>query len=342
VRYGGAPHAHGYVSPGFYGYPGGYYGPRYYGVGRTWYGPAWVAPPVVVGPVLSLGLWGYGGCGCAPAYECPPAYPVGPTYPLAPGSWVAPAPEGYLPPAPAPYPAPEALPQPQAPAPPLEQAPSAPAIPEVFPAPSPAPEGAPSAPETAPGAQDAQGPRPLSAEDEKALQQSLEEFRAGRYGAAQATLEAVVARSPDLGHAWLGIAHAAFASGRTTRASEALTQAALLGAFPRGYRFDPRALYAEAAEFDSRKQALEEHVRAKPADTDARLVLAWLRVSLGEREQARADLDAVLGQRPADAAAPLLSHALLPPAPEAEQQAPQAAPPPPGALPAQPPVPEAR
>jgi hypothetical protein len=306
VRYGGAPHAH-----GFYGYPYGYAGPRYYGVGRGYYGPSWYAPPVYVQPSLSVTFWGYGGCGCAPYYEPAPVYAPVPVWHVepAPPVVIEAPPQGYVAPAPDPYQAP-------APQPPVVEE----ALPEQapgFPPPSPAAPEAPADPVPA-----EEGQHTLSPEDEQALRQSLDDFRAGRYGAAQATLEAVAARTPQLGHAWLGIAHAAFAMDRYGRASEALTQAAKLGAFPRGYAFDPRALYAKPDDFLGRKQALERHVTAAPQDANARLVLAWLRVSLGERDLARADLDAVLALRPTDEAAPLLSLALLPALPQAQGPAP--------------------
>ncbi len=263
-------------------------------------------------PVTVVHGWGFATCECAPVIVAPPPVIVlPPPLVLPPPVIVVPAPVLMPPPAPEHVtPAPMLPPaEPQAPLPAAPEAPpqqSAPATPPSAPEPWPAP---------APAPPDEEAPLTLSPEDQQALAQSLQSFAAGEYAAALAPLEALAARVPALGQAWLGIAHASFALGRIERAAQAVTQAAVLGAFPRGYAFDPRGLYPTPAAFEERLAALTQRAAAEPSQADLRLVLAWLQMSLGQRHEARAGLDALLVLRPGDEAAPLLALALLPPLP---------------------------
>ncbi|MFM8980762.1 MAG: tetratricopeptide repeat protein [Planctomycetia bacterium] len=256
--------------------------------------PRYIDPWV---PVTVINVWGFGSCDCAPVIVTPP-----PVFVLPPPVVVVePAPVIVLPP--------PVVQQPLVQQPPVQQPvllpPAAlqpPQVPEQAapaPEPEPAPEPAPAAAAATPDAEAPAPPPTLSADDQQALQQSLAAFAAEDYASALATLEALAARVPALGQAWLGVAHAAFALQRPERAAQALTQAALLGAFPRGYAFDPRVLYAAPERFDERLAGLATRAAAEPGNADLHLVLAWLRMSLGQRDEARASLDTVLTLRPA-------------------------------------------
>ena len=204
------------------------------------------------------------------------------------------------------YPAP--LPPPQAEPPVLVAPPS-----EPWPAPATAPEVLPEQPpaQADPGA-DAQAARA------ETFGKGFEAFQRGAFEEALGRFESLVKSDPKDGEAWMAITHAAFALGLYPRAAEALAQAAALGGFPRGYRFDPAPLYAGEGTFDALLERVVRHVAATPRDADARLVLAWLFVSLGRRVEAQEQLQQVLMLRPDDGTAPVLSIALLPAAPQAQ------------------------
>jgi len=195
----------------------------------------------------------------------------------------------------------------------IEQVPAAPApVPAPAPPadggfPAPAPQAGPAAPEGA----EAQPERKPHPDFEPAVQ----DFLAGRYQQSLERLDRVVQAEPDNGEAWLAAMHANFALGRYGRAAAALAEAAALDAFPRGYRFDPRPLYAKTGNFDRALQALDSHIAANPKDVDAVLLRAYLHVSLGERNQAQDLIQRALEIRPADETAPALALALLPPPP---------------------------
>ncbi|MDA1194563.1 MAG: tetratricopeptide repeat protein, partial [Planctomycetota bacterium] len=145
---------------------------------------------------------------------------------------------------------------------------------------------------------------------------SVNAFLGGDYAGALKRLDNVVRDEPDNGEAWLAVMHANFALGRYGPAGLALAKAGELQAFPRGYQFDPRPLYArQQGSYDTYVLALAHHIAANPQDADARLVRAYLHVASGERAEARAAIDGVLEVRPADETAPLLALALLPPPP---------------------------
>lgn len=161
----------------------------------------------------------------------------------------------------------------------------------------------------APAADQARKPHPD-------FQPSVTAFLAGDYEQALKHLDNVVRDEPDNGEAWLATMHANFALGRYGTAANGLAKAAELGAFPRGYQFDPAPLYAkQAGSLDTYLKALDDHIAQKPKDADARLVRAYLHVAKGEKSEARAALDTVLELRPADETAPELVLALLPPPP---------------------------
>ncbi|MDF1701651.1 MAG: tetratricopeptide repeat protein, partial [Planctomycetota bacterium] len=150
---------------------------------------------------------------------------------------------------------------------------------------------------------------------------SVKAFLAGDYQGALGHLDNVVRDEADNGEAWLAVMHANFALGRYGPASSALAKAGALGAFPRGYQFDPAPLYAkQAGAFDGYLQALDDHLAANPKDADAQLVRAYMHVTLGEKGEARTALDKVLELRPADETAPELALALLPPPPPPVKQ----------------------
>lgn len=273
----------------------------YYGGRRSYepspvFAPTWGYHRPYVPSFTFVSVWGYG-CYCEP-----PATYVEPLY--APPLYVEPVYPQPLAPAYGPSPAP------------YYEAPAAPPAYAQAPQPEPQPEPQPQ-PATP---SDPQAPRAPSAEQQQILGRSLEAFRAGRTAEALALLDGAVQADPTLGDAWLGIAYAGFALERHERAAQALTQAAQLGAFPRGYRFDARALFPSAAAYDAALARLVARVAMAPRDADARLVLAWLQVSAGERAAAQEQILQVLTLRPADEAAPILALALLPAAPAAAGQ----------------------
>ena len=183
-------------------------------------------------------------------------------------------------------------------------APAQPAAPvEDFPAPAPAGDV------PADGDQAARAPHPD-------FEPAVQAFLGGRYQEALTRLDRVIAAEPDNGEAWLAVMHANFALGRYGPAGLALAEAAAFDAFPRGYRFDVRPLYAQQdGSYDRYVQALGAHLVRTPRDADALLLRAYLHLAQGERGPARQALDMVLEVRPADETAPRLAMALLPPPP---------------------------
>lgn len=282
---------------------------------RPWSGPAWgFAPEPVysqpyVNEITVVNVWGF-----APAPCCPPPQLFEEPVPCPEPVFLAPA-----------------EPWPQAPyyqPPTYLVPPSEPGLP-AFPPPSPAPlDPAPAGP-VEPAAPPADKPVLDEATLKEAFGRMLASFQSGDYDAALAVAEALTQADPKLGEAWMAAAHSLFALGRYGPAAQALTQAALLGAFPRGYRFDPLPLYGAPETFAAQQKALAAQIAAQPADADAHLVLAWLLTSLGRRADAQEQLVQVLTLRPGDQAAPILALALLPA--EAAQAPAAAAPPAPTA-----------
>jgi len=194
--------------------------------------------------------------------------------------------------------------------------PVVPPVEEDFPAPAPQAAAREAAPQAA-------GPAAGSRKPHPDFDPAVKDFLAGRYESSLRHLDNVIRAEPDNGEAWLAAMHANFALGRYALAGNALAKAAALDAFPRGYRFDPRPLYAKTGNFDRAVKALEAHITRKPDDVDALLVRAYLHVTLGERTQAQDQIQRVLQMRPGDATAPALALALLPPPPPPQQPQPQ-------------------
>lgn len=333
----------------YYGYPG-------YGLG---YSPLWYQPYHSCFSGITFGFgYGYGGgCSCESPFISygggyyPPADPYyyAPTYPLnGYPTYGAPA-GGYY--APNGYPengtvvVPEGAPAPVAPPePPATVAPTEPATPE-FPEPTPMPEA--TKPEVpAPDATVPDAPAPdatvpgVGPTDTKALEaaqaarrsifwEGHEAFLAADYAKALKAFENLVTSDDKDGMAWMGVSNAAFAAGNYPRAAEAVAHAATLGAFPRGYRFDPEPIYQPAGSFTKLLDRTVRDVAAAPQDPAGHLVLAWLYTSLGKRPEAQAEIQQVLTLKPDDETAPVLAVALLP-APK-QAAAPAAGQPAPGA-----------
>jgi hypothetical protein len=163
-----------------------------------------------------------------------------------------------------------------------------------------------------------------SADENDAAKQAFETgFRAfseQRYEQALGMFRLVVELDPKNGEAWLGRAHAAFAISNYREAAESVARAADLGAFPRGYRFDPRPVYRTPGTFDDAFARLKEYARTNPQDADAHVLLAWLHVGLGERDQAQASLASLRALRADDPTAAFLRVAMLPPEPPASAE----------------------
>jgi hypothetical protein len=87
------------------------------------------------------------------------------------------------------------------------------------------------------------------------------------------------------------------------RAAKALRKAALLGALDPADRFDVEAAWLDRTAFEERLSALRARMKFRIFDDDARLVLGWVESGLGETEDAKADLGAVLRRSPDDPAA---------------------------------------
>lgn len=180
---------------------------------------------------------------------------------------------------------------------------------EVFP-----PAAEPAAPSAAPAEE--------TTLETRLFNRGVEAFMAGRHAEAEVVFEMLSREHPESGQAWMGLMHARFALGDYTRSAEALREAAQLGAFPRGYRFDPVALYPDES-LPGRLAGLEAVVRApEGADADTWLMQAYFLVALGQEAEADAALRVVLGLRPTDATAIILRDALLPPLPADEEQQP--------------------
>lgn len=93
--------------------------------------------------------------------------------------------------------------------------------------------------------------------------------------------------------AWLGYAVARFASRNYEPAAMAIRRA--IRAFPDAVNspVDIRQPYGQPGDFDRQAAALEDHVRAKPDDSDAWLVLGFIRHFSGQRELATRTFEVV-------------------------------------------------
>jgi hypothetical protein len=291
-------HHHGYYHPWWF-----HSGPAYgFGFGVSWYDPwPW------------YGAWGFGGYGGYGGYA---SYPSVAVYPQP--VYVVPSPDVYVEPGVV-LPADPALGAPPAGAVPAVPAPDAGLVPQgPVPAAPPAPDAG-TAP--APDAGTAPGTSPEATR--KGLEEAFEHFRGGRYAEAFARLDVVVQADPTNGEAWMGRFFAAFPIGRYADGAASLARAAELGAFPRGYRYDPKPLFDASAQaanggtpspsFDGHFARLSAHLNANPADADAYAVLAYLHVAMGRTAEAEAALASLAAIRPADPLLPHLRTALLPP-----------------------------
>jgi tetratricopeptide (TPR) repeat protein len=189
-----------------------------------------------------------------------------------------------------------------------------------------------------------QGPAALPPEEDEALQPAAEEepeealpdppgkadfqagveaFQAGHFEQALEHFRTGAEADETNGEAWMAVAQAAFATGDYAQAAEGLAKAGELGGFPRGYRFDPRPVYPDAKDFEKAVARLDKHLTKHADDADAHLVRAYIHVALGEKTEARQEIERVLELQPADETAPLLNEALLPALPpQREEDAP--------------------
>jgi hypothetical protein len=185
---------------------------------------------------------------------------------------------------------------------------------------------------------------PLDEATRQGLEEAFEAFRAQRFADAFARLDGLVRANPGSGEAWMGRFYAAFALGIWPEAATSLARAGELGAFPRGYRFDPRPLYdagraeGEPSLFEALFARLADHLNAHPTDPNGYAVMAYLHVALGRETEARAALASLAALRPADPLLPALRTASLPPEQPPTTPGPPAQPP---LVPTLPPAPPA-
>jgi hypothetical protein len=179
-----------------------------------------------------------------------------------------------------------------------------------------APDGAALAPDAPAPEGAAGGPRPPGAQSYEA---GVEAFLASDYRKALTHFRVVTQLEPGNGEGWLARMHGAFVLARYDEAAKSLREAAELGAFPRGYRFDPRPMYSGKGTFERALLSLEEHARNNPAEIDAHVLLAYFHVALGNAERAQTEIAIVNSMRPSDPTATILTVAMLPPAPPPER-----------------------
>jgi hypothetical protein len=166
-----------------------------------------------------------------------------------------------------------------------------------------------------------QAPSEAGTDDgEATFARGVEAFLDGRHAEAEMLFHLLSLQQPDNGQAWMALMHARFAQAQYDGAAQAIGHAAAVGAFPRGYRFDPQPLYRDGS-FPQRLERLQRHLGTYARHTDGWLLLGYFQVALGREAEARAALERVLELRRADPAAIILLDALLP----AEVQPPQGA-----------------
>ena len=186
-----------------------------------------------------------------------------------------------------------------------------------------APQAGEPAPQDAPLAE-ADGTPPT--QEAATFAKGVEAFLAGRYAESQVLFALLSETQPEDGQVWLALTHSHFARSEYAQAATALARTAALGAFPRGYRFDPHPLYPDGS-FDEKLARLRHHTQTYPLHAEAWLLRGYFEVAMGDGEAARVSLDRVTALRPTDATAPLLRVALEPAeAPPAEAAAPLEAP----------------
>ncbi|MDJ0975421.1 MAG: tetratricopeptide repeat protein [Planctomycetota bacterium] len=189
-----------------------------------------------------------------------------------------------------------------------------PALPPTLPAPYAKPEAP--APEPVPQ------PAPQAGAGEPSgFELGVEAFQAADYRKARLYFRETVDADAEDGEAWMALMFSSFMLERFDEAAEALARAAALEAFPRGYRFDVRALFAEPATFDAALERLYRENQIHPRNMDAWLLRAYFHVAAGEITEAQSAIQRVLLVRRTDTTAPVLHTALLPPLEEADAPA---------------------
>ena len=186
---------------------------------------------------------------------------------------------------------------------------------------APVEEGVP-APAAAPAPAVAPAPAAAPATTEEAdvpgradFEAGVQAFLGGDYPEALRRFRLVVQADDQNGEGWMAVGQAAFAVGAYDEAGVAIAQAANLGAFPRGYRYDPKPMYPQDGRFDELFGKLQAFRQAHPEDANAHIVAAYFHVALGESAEANGAILATLKARADDKTAPILSLALLPPLP---------------------------
>ena len=140
-------------------------------------------------------------------------------------------------------------------------------------------------------------------------------FLANDYAEALRRFRLAAQADEKNGEAWMAVAHSAFALGAYDESAVAIAQAANLGAFPRGYRYDPKSMYPQENRFEELFQRLQDYRQKHPEDANGHLVAAYFWVAQGKQAPANSAILDVLRVRPDDPTAPLLNLAMLPPLP---------------------------
>ncbi len=166
---------------------------------------------------------------------------------------------------------------------------------------------APPVPEEVPSPEDAPGHAEFGL--------GVDAFLDGEYPEALKQFRLAVQADEENGEAWMAVAQSAFAVGVFDEAAEAITRAAEIGAFPRGYRYDPTPMYPVEGRFDKFFERLQTFREKHPTNADAHLIAAYFHVALGDKHEANEAIVKVLELRPDDEAAPALTMAMLPPVP---------------------------
>jgi hypothetical protein len=125
----------------------------------------------------------------------------------------------------------------------------------------------------------------------------------GEFHDAARQFEQATEADPTDAAAWVGLAHASFGAKDWARAAAALRRAAALGALDPEQRLDVESAYGAPETFEDLLSALRARVAHWVFDVEARLVLGYFEAGLGETQNAKDDLLAVLRRSPGDACA---------------------------------------
>ncbi len=125
-------------------------------------------------------------------------------------------------------------------------------------------------------------------------------FSEGKYVDAAAQFEKVTQADPQNVDAALATSVACFATGEYTKAAESIRQGVSL--FPPivDTSFDLRERYTKTADFIGQSRRLEQYVEKNPKNTDAMLVLGFVRHFSRQRDLAKQTFDQVAKLAPAD------------------------------------------